>query len=177
MMTGGALTFLDLDDQALLDQCDESHLRASGPGGQKRNKTSSAVRLKHRPTAVTVTAADDRSQLVNKKHALRRLRRQIAFEVRADVDLSTYEPSTRLASFIDGGGRLKVSKKNDQFFAVATEVLDVLAAAGLRVADAAKAIGLSTSHLVKFLESEPKLWERVNQMRVGAGMKALRMGS
>ncbi|MGB0716933.1 MAG: peptide chain release factor-like protein [Phycisphaerae bacterium] len=176
MSNDGAQQYLILDDKALLEQCDESHQRASGPGGQKRNKTSSAVRLKHRPTELTVTAADDRSQLVNKKHAIKRLRRQIAFEVRGDAALAAYTPSERLRSFVDGNGRLRVSVKNDQFYLVAAEVLDVLVAAELRVGDAAKSIGISTSHLVKFLESEPKLWERINQLRTQAGLKALRTG-
>lgn len=47
--------------------------RASGPGGQHRNKTESGVRLLHVPTGVVVTATEDRSQHENRAVAWRRL--------------------------------------------------------------------------------------------------------
>jgi ribosome-associated protein len=65
---------LRLDDQALLRSCEESLFIGSGPGGQHRNKTASAVRLLHPSTGLTVTATERRSQLQNRGMALRRLR-------------------------------------------------------------------------------------------------------
>ena len=52
--------------------------QASGPGGQHRNRSYSAVRLKHLPTGIVVTAADSRSQLRNRKIAFERLARRLA---------------------------------------------------------------------------------------------------
>lgn len=47
--------------------------RAGGPGGQHRNKTDSAVRLRHLPSGVSVIAADSRSQHRNRETAFARL--------------------------------------------------------------------------------------------------------
>ena len=47
--------------------------RSGGPGGQHRNVTDSAVRLRHLPSGVRVTASDSRSQSRNKDIAFARL--------------------------------------------------------------------------------------------------------
>jgi len=65
---------LALGDEALLASCEVTAFVGSGPGGQHRNKTSSAIRLVHLPTGVTVTATERRSQLRNRGAALERLR-------------------------------------------------------------------------------------------------------
>lgn len=52
---------------------DFSTYRGSGPGGQHRNKVSTAVRVTHRPTGITARAQEERSQAANKKRALARL--------------------------------------------------------------------------------------------------------
>ena len=170
----GALRFLLLTDAALVDQCEVDLYRASGPGGQKRNKTSSAVRLRHTPTGLVVTASEERSQHINRGRATQRLREAIALHVRRALDLPTYEPTTTLRAAIDKAGAIRIAAKNPDYHAVVSEVLDVVAACGSRVSDAAARLGVTTSHLVKFLEDDPKLWERVNQMRAAAGEKPLR---
>ena len=48
---------------------DERFVRGAGPGGQKINKTSSTVWLRHRPTGVQVRCQRERSQAVNREVA------------------------------------------------------------------------------------------------------------
>jgi protein subunit release factor A len=67
-----------LDDEALLRECEVTTFVGSGPGGQHRNKTASAVRIVHPATGVTVTATERRSQAQNRSAALHRLRAALA---------------------------------------------------------------------------------------------------
>jgi len=52
---------------------EESFVRSSGPGGQHANKTSTAVRLLHKPTGREVKCTKTRSQLQNRFYARRML--------------------------------------------------------------------------------------------------------
>ena len=52
---------------------EESFIRGSGPGGQKINKTSSTVRLMHRPSGIEIKCQEERSQSMNRQRALVRL--------------------------------------------------------------------------------------------------------
>lgn len=64
-------------DDALLADCDVQTFRATGPGGQSVNTTDSAVRIRHRPSGVTVVCRRERSQLQNKRVCLERLRAKL----------------------------------------------------------------------------------------------------
>ena len=64
-------------DEALLSECIIETFRASGPGGQHINTTDSAVRLKHKPSGITVTSKESRSQHKNKETCLKKLREKI----------------------------------------------------------------------------------------------------
>jgi RF-1 domain len=171
-----------LSDEQLLAQCEVDTYRASGPGGQKRNKTSSAVRLRHPPSGLMVIAEESRSQHENKARALRRLRRAFFLQLREAIDPAELKPEA-LANHPDfaaarsAGGRLHLSAKDPRFWPAAGVVLDVVAVVEARVSDAAEALGISTANLVDFLQTDPKLWQEVNTLRARAGQKPLRSSS
>ena len=57
----------------LARDCDIEPYRSSGPGGQKKNKTESSVRVRHRPSGITRVGTKSRSQLQNREAALQRV--------------------------------------------------------------------------------------------------------
>ncbi len=66
-------------DRASLERdCDMEFFIASGPGGQHRNKVETGVRLIHRPTGITVTATERRSQHANIEAAYERMATRLA---------------------------------------------------------------------------------------------------
>src|SRR6266478_2084731 len=170
-------TWTALTDPQLLAQCAVDTYRASGPGGQKRNKTSSAVRLRHLPSGLIVIAEESRSQHENRVRALKRLRQALYLKLREDLpadrlpDMQTHEEyrAARTAA-----GRLDVGRKDARFWPAVGVVLDVLEAASARVSEAAAALGISTGNLIDFLQINPKVWEQANVLRSRFGLKSLK---
>ena len=62
-----------LSISALKDEVEITAFKSGGPGGQHKNKTESAVRIKHLPTGIIVVAAEHRSQFKNRETAWERL--------------------------------------------------------------------------------------------------------
>jgi protein subunit release factor B len=63
--------------EKLARDCEITAYRSSGPGGQKKNKTESSVRVKHVATGVTRIATEERSQTRNKAVALERVWKEL----------------------------------------------------------------------------------------------------
>lgn len=156
----------------LLHDCDVLTARGSGPGGQHRNKTESAVVLRHRPTGVSGQAGERRSQAENKQQALKRLRINLALEVRGSVP-ADQEPSALWRQRCPRG-QIVINPDHVDFATLLAEALDVIADRHGQVHHAAEQLGCSFSQLRKLLRNEPRAWTQVNAWRKQHGHPELK---
>ncbi|GAB4834137.1 hypothetical protein Ancab_032400 [Ancistrocladus abbreviatus] len=173
--------FLGLSDEQLMSQCEMETFKASGPGGQHRNKRESAVRLKHLPTGIIAQAVEDRSQHKNRASALARLRVLLALKVRKAVDLDAYSPPEELLRILPEKSTVRGSEcgpqikpNNPKFVLGMQALLDLLHAVDGSVSKAAQFLGLSTGALSRLILSDDNLRMAVNEVRASKGMKALK---
>ena len=162
--------YLPLDDVTLLAQCEFDRFRASGRGGQKRNKTASAVRLRHRPTGLTGEATESRSQHENRARALRRLRFAIATNVRQPVDIEASIAPPSLAAALGDPPGPRSPTRLEAFAAL----FDVLEAVQWRVADAARVLGTTTAAITRLLACDADLWRAATERRQAYHLAPLR---
>lgn len=172
----GRDTYLLATDDALIAQSEVDRYRASGPGGQHRNKTESAVRLRHKLSGVSAIGEDSRSQSENKHHAVRRLRAAIALEVREPVCLPDYRPSPRLAAFVAAGTAPlgAKTKVTGTYWAAIGELLDLVVAGELEIGTTARRLGITTGALSKLLLHDEAVARTLNDLRRARGMRPLR---
>ncbi len=113
-LTGLRVKWMLQSDLELLTECNVDTYRASGPGGQKRNKTSSAVRLRHIPSGIIVIAEESRSQHENKAKALKRLRCAFALHCREELSLAKLNNKDLREFYFKELGFLESEKKDSQ---------------------------------------------------------------
>ena len=152
--------WLTLSEDELWRQCRHETCRGSGPGGQKRNKTESAVRVIHLPSGIAAEDDVSRSQHQNRLHALRKLRLEIALRVRRDGPPAVTGPAP--------------GPQAEAFARWVAAALDALAANGFRISDAADRLGLSTARFSKDLAKHSAVWQVVNKERERLGLGLLR---
>ncbi len=181
-----------LSDEHLLGQCRVGTGRSGGPGGQNRNKVETLIELTHLPTGVESHAGERRSQMENKRMALRRLRLALAVRVRVGVpegpvgsDLwksrRVHAPKNATAgsppkSKWEGGGEgmIQVNPDHHDYPALLAEAMDVLAAAGWDPRPASLRLNCSPSQLLKLIREFHPAIEQVNKARAERGLGSLR---
>jgi hypothetical protein len=162
-----------LDADSLLKECTLGTMRRSGPGGQHRNKTESAVVLTHVPTGVTGQASERRSQADNRNVALRRLRLNLALDVRTPA-LAERAPTPLWRSRVRNE-QIHVNVHHADLPALLAEALDVLADRRGHLHSSAEQLQITPSQLQKLLRLEPRAWELLNTWRRQAGLSPLRV--
>jgi hypothetical protein len=159
-------------DGQLLRECEIDTYRASGPGGQNRNKVETAVRLRHQPSGIIVIAEESRSQAENRARALRRLRQALALRVRHPASLDTVPEVVR--ALIGKDGRLRVGRRDARYLPAAAALLDVLAAREGNLGSTAQQLGITTGNLSAFITADPDLLTEANRLRAEWNLRPLR---
>jgi len=159
-----------LSSGVLLKDCDEVRTRRSGPGGQHRNKTETAVILVHKPTGISAEASERRSQAENRRVALGRLRLRLALEHREPAGVRASESWRGRVR----GRRLVVSRDHEDVPALIAEALDQLHAAGFEIPLAAHKLGVTGTQLVRLFKKCPAAWVVLNGCRETLGLSVLK---
>ncbi len=162
------MTLAALTDEALLKFCRQSHSRASGPGGQHRNKVQTAVTLTHAPTGRSASASERRSQSENLRVALRRLRVELALHERA----AWSEPSALWRSRCRDR-RIVLNPEHRDYPAMLAEALDVLDLCKLDPRKAGDCLDITPTQLIRLLADEPRALTHFNSLRRARNLKPL----
>ncbi|MBL9165938.1 MAG: peptide chain release factor-like protein [Planctomycetaceae bacterium] len=181
-------------DQLLAD-CRVDRTRGSGPGGQHRNKTETAIVITHLPSGVRGEASERRSQAENLAQAKFRLRLELALAVRSADGIGDLLPLGGLPEELSrqrqkvpdpvvspsplwrsrvAGERITVSASHDDFPAILAEALDCLSTEDWSAPAAAERLGISTSQLVKLLKQEPRALGLLNRAQVAKELRPYR---
>jgi protein subunit release factor B len=103
------------DAEILKKQVMVETYRSSGPGGQRKNKTETSVRLRHLPSGITVVATEHRSQAQNRKLAFERLRqRLLKLNQRRKARIPTVVPSRTIEKRVEEKKLLSTKKRSRQ---------------------------------------------------------------
>ncbi len=164
----------ELSDEELLKECEWRAHRTSGPGGQKRNKTHSAIQIIHLPTGESASASESRMQGENRTHALKRLRHTMVLHLRSDVDQETYLPPTEVKEQIGNKGKLRVNPENEKYLAIIATMLDLMVYYKGQVSVSAEKLGITTTNFINVLHRDEKLWTIAQEIRKKNNLSVLK---
>ena len=162
-----------IDEEILLKQCEVEVGRVSGPGGQHRNRVDTAVFIRHVPTGVEAQGTERRSQIENRRNAIKRLRRKLAIKVRTLASRDTHACSPLWARRRQGN-KMCVNPDHEDYPALLAEGLDLVVARRYDLAGAAGLLGITMSQLSRLINHDKGAFAKVNAGREACGLPPLR---
>ncbi|MBW8887511.1 MAG: peptide chain release factor-like protein [Fibrobacteres bacterium] len=183
-----AWAWLSLPSESLLKQCLQARFQGSGPGGQKRNRVYSGVRLTHPASGLSAESVDSRASARNLGEALSRLRLAIALAA-APADPAEAgndpekDPGNAAVTKAPGHPadpapatpfRAGANPSHPDYARGALRALSLLRFHAGQLAPAAAALGCTPSALTRYLKEEKAVWARAREIRIGKGLHPLK---
>ncbi len=164
-----------LTEEQLLATCEVSQLRRGGPGGQHRNKVSTAIVVKHLASGILAEANERRSQVDNRRVALRRLRELLAIRLRSSPLQAVHEAPIRDTIRLKyGGSTLRIASDNWECATLLTILLDDIYQHDYQMANVAVLWRTSTSQVIRLLRDYPSALANINAARSARNLRPLK---
>lgn len=182
----GAADLSALIDALLLSESDfantleQQRFTGSGPGGQKRNRVRTAVRLRHPESGLSAEGKSSRDSQRNLSAAVHTLRLLLALlaagRFAAELAAAPEETIVLLDGFRSRAPtfRMPINPQHADFPGQAFVALALLARHGADHSETARSLGLSPSSLVRFLKMNGSIWQAAQGLRQNYGRKPLR---
>lgn len=162
-----------LDVETLLKDCTITRGRASGPGGQHRNKVETHITVVHNPSGIDAQAGERRLAKENQSVAIRRLRLKLAMGVRVEVPAGEIRSQLWKSRCIKN--RIVCNPKHTDYPSLLAEALDVIEACGFDVKKASARLECSTTQLIRLIGDHRPALEQLNQSREDRGLHRLKV--
>jgi hypothetical protein len=165
-----------LSDEILMRSCAWGRSRASGPGGQHRNKVETLVWITHTPSGIEAHAGERRSAQENKSVATFRLRLALATNLRVSLPPGNSWGDARSPLWRSRcpANKISCNPAHRDFPSLLAEALDTIAACDFDEGKAAARLACTVSQLVRFVKDHPPAFAAWNHQRAQRGQHALR---
>ncbi|MEO6095353.1 MAG: peptide chain release factor-like protein [Fibrobacteria bacterium] len=165
-----AYRWLALSPVDLLRRCRQARFQGSGPGGQKRNRVYSGVRVTHADSGLSAESVDSRASLRNLEAAVGRLRLSLALS----ASYLDRQPDECLAEVPQPPFRVGASASHEDYPRFLLRALHRLAWHKGQVAAAAAALDCTASALTRFFKADKAAWARTRGIRADNGLHPLK---
>ena len=167
------IKWISLNSDELLEACIQARFQGSGPGGQKRNRVYSGIRLVHEASGYSVEADAHRESRRNLHDALHKLRLKLAIS----ITFSSNETETifeKSPIFQATPFRYPINPSHVDFPLFAMRAIYFLNKYQGQLSPTAQALGCSTSVLGRFLKTEKMIWFKTQEIRKANDLHCLK---